>query len=254
MQSLPSPARSKPDINPLRVNGTVDPTAFPNGFHHHFAFKDTPAEFSQQNIKHNIFRRYRQILEQLSHLRDAGSCPFAFLQDDEGIVALQITIRGLRLFPPNIPLMELQYLCATREHIQTPQWGMYQAAVSASLAGAGCGPPMKIRVSVLEAVFIKEVLTANAVRLDPQYVQFCVRHWELEDQDKIKVSFLVPASPLSDHQVEHLQARCGNGDCGQPAQMTCVRCQKVKYCTKECQKAHWKQHKPQCFCKEAGRS
>jgi len=40
---------------------------------------------------------------------------------------------------------------------------------------------------------------------------------------------------------------CGN--CGGPGQstlMVCSRCKKISYCSKNCQKAHWRTHKPEC--------
>ncbi len=37
-------------------------------------------------------------------------------------------------------------------------------------------------------------------------------------------------------------AECGKG--GKTLQ--CTRCRKVRYCSRECQKSHWKTHKPAC--------
>ena len=42
-------------------------------------------------------------------------------------------------------------------------------------------------------------------------------------------------------------ALCAN--CGKPSAeglRQCAGCKKVRYCGKECQKIHWKQHKPMC--------
>ena len=39
--------------------------------------------------------------------------------------------------------------------------------------------------------------------------------------------------------------RCGNS-CGQQGTKRCSKCQTVYYCSKECQKAHWKIHKKGC--------
>ena len=36
------------------------------------------------------------------------------------------------------------------------------------------------------------------------------------------------------------------GSCGAAASFHCSRCTRVKYCSKECQRAHWKAHKPSC--------
>ncbi|KAF9562458.1 hypothetical protein CPC08DRAFT_633992 [Agrocybe pediades] len=42
-------------------------------------------------------------------------------------------------------------------------------------------------------------------------------------------------------------SRCANcGKPGNPTLQVCSSCKAVKYCSKSCQKAHWKIHKPQC--------
>jgi hypothetical protein len=43
------------------------------------------------------------------------------------------------------------------------------------------------------------------------------------------------------------------GVCGKHAGKTCSGCGTVKYCSKECQSADWKAHKPFCGCNECGR-
>lgn len=41
--------------------------------------------------------------------------------------------------------------------------------------------------------------------------------------------------------------RCANcGEPGQPTLLTCSACKKIKYCSKTCQKSHWKTHKIGC--------
>ena len=34
--------------------------------------------------------------------------------------------------------------------------------------------------------------------------------------------------------------------CGRNATKTCTRCKKARYCSRHCQKYHWKKHKAQC--------
>jgi len=39
---------------------------------------------------------------------------------------------------------------------------------------------------------------------------------------------------------------CSNAGCAEEGTLRCGRCQLVFYCSKKCQKAHWKTHKPKC--------
>ncbi|GMI04035.1 hypothetical protein TrLO_g275 [Triparma laevis f. longispina] len=40
---------------------------------------------------------------------------------------------------------------------------------------------------------------------------------------------------------------CGYPGCREPAPLKCSRCKETNYCSKECQKDHWKFHKKLCF-------
>ena len=43
-----------------------------------------------------------------------------------------------------------------------------------------------------------------------------------------------------------LNTLCRNPTCNNPGALTCARCKMVKYCSKICQKKHWKIHKMKC--------
>ena len=40
--------------------------------------------------------------------------------------------------------------------------------------------------------------------------------------------------------------RCGHCGAKQETMMQCSKCEKVVYCDRECQSAHWKTHRPDC--------
>lgn len=39
---------------------------------------------------------------------------------------------------------------------------------------------------------------------------------------------------------------CTKKDCSNPSKFRCSHCKVISYCTKECQKSDWKDHKPTC--------
>ena len=49
-------------------------------------------------------------------------------------------------------------------------------------------------------------------------------------------------------------AICCQKDCHNDGDLRCSRCKKVNYCSKECQRSDWKQHKKQCKKPEKERS
>ena len=49
------------------------------------------------------------------------------------------------------------------------------------------------------------------------------------------------------HEISvRLGPRCSNPECTKDGPRPCSRCRVASYCTPECQKAHWKAHKPSC--------
>ena len=49
-------------------------------------------------------------------------------------------------------------------------------------------------------------------------------------------------SPLTEISMEV----CRSPGCGKSAPYRCTRCREVWYCSRECQKSHWGEHKPSC--------
>ena len=50
-------------------------------------------------------------------------------------------------------------------------------------------------------------------------------------------------SPAAEGRVARV---CGWPGCSEPAKQKCARCERVRYCSREHQKAHWAEHKPVC--------
>ena len=56
------------------------------------------------------------------------------------------------------------------------------------------------------------------------------------------------SSELNCIDIEYPSKACSNFLCETNSNdlKSCAKCKRVKYCTKECQKTHWKHHKPNC--------
>jgi hypothetical protein len=67
--------------------------------------------------------------------------------------------------------------------------------------------------------------------------------WEMNDFVSAEVRFLRSAGLVGGHELE--MPVCNAFDCRQVARKKCSRCL-VRYCTKECQRTHWKTHKNAC--------
>ncbi|EMC97935.1 hypothetical protein BAUCODRAFT_407676 [Baudoinia panamericana UAMH 10762] len=64
------------------------------------------------------------------------------------------------------------------------------------------------------------------------------------DKSKSKAKASTKTAPMQEYGADV----CGG--CGAASEiglLTCSKCKTRKYCCKECQKAHWKNHKPVCF-------
>jgi hypothetical protein len=48
------------------------------------------------------------------------------------------------------------------------------------------------------------------------------------------------------HHAVRQQRACGAAACGAAAEQLCAGCRLVAYCSRECQRAHWRAHKPLC--------
>lgn len=53
-------------------------------------------------------------------------------------------------------------------------------------------------------------------------------------------------SAENDDKLSFAGSVCGNPDCGNPGKLRCSACATIIYCSSECQKKHWNQHKASC--------
>ncbi|KAL0570768.1 hypothetical protein V5O48_011196 [Marasmius crinis-equi] len=59
-------------------------------------------------------------------------------------------------------------------------------------------------------------------------------------------SFIIPVGPITQQDTGSLTKSAGCVVCGNKSSKKCSACLSVEYCGPECQKSHWKEHKPAC--------
>lgn len=68
-------------------------------------------------------------------------------------------------------------------------------------------------------------------------------------EEPVTIDFLRVVQNLAKHLDEtKAKTRCHNGLCDKVGKSRCGKCQKARYCSRECQSSDWKQHK--IFCKK----
>jgi len=99
----------------------------------------------------------------------------------------------------------------------------------------------QIKATEQEQTLLLKLLTLNAKHLSPSYKPKRDR-----SESSFKLSFLLPLGPLTQLDIGKLNSDFGCIVCGNKTVSRCSQCLSVSYCGKECQTAHWKEHKPLC--------
>lgn len=89
------------------------------------------------------------------------------------------------------------------------------------------------------------MLEAAAAKVSPEAQQaFAQSEVGKSPKGFFQLSYLHVKNP---NEKARLEAEpCSNPDCGNRGVKHCSKCRRARYCGKECQKSHWKQHKKSC--------
>ncbi|CAB9512973.1 expressed unknown protein [Seminavis robusta] len=114
-----------------------------------------------------------------------------------------------------------------------------QSAVAVMSTMVRNTPMGEIPAEVDEIVLFANLLKENGKRLAPAFVRSVEQHKKL-----LKVSFFTSISEeMQQAYCDSLKSycfRCGTSDV---KTQKCARCQKATYCSRQCQRFHWKYHK-----------
>ncbi|VDB84549.1 unnamed protein product [Peniophora sp. CBMAI 1063] len=105
-----------------------------------------------------------------------------------------------------------------------------------------------VECSLDHQLLIRRLLFRNSARLAPEY--WPVQH--RTDKD-FTLSFLLPLSPLHSLQLGMIAHNAGCIVCGKLQTTRCSACLSERYCSPDCQKEHWKDHKAVCQSVRDGR-
>ncbi|KAF7375747.1 MYND-type domain-containing protein [Mycena sanguinolenta] len=153
-----------------------------------------------------------------------GSTRFA-CADEAKTSTLRIKVLEVRKFDSSTPIFIVQYQHYERSKFY-PGWAQ-------NMAGA----------TLQQQNLLARILRRNSKRIEPTY-----RPDGLEVGNGFDLSFLIPIGPLTlkDRGKHSTIEGCPN--CGETAVdlKKCARCLGVSYCSRECQKNHWKAHRLLC--------
>ena len=131
------------------------------------------------------------------------------------------------------PILVVRYLYGTASNVR--------ASHEAMQAGIKLLPPNaqfhSMTVDEAEITVLRHMLDANAKLLDETYVARTGR--------KLPIGWFVSAlQPIL--SLRETSDHGGCPVCGAKATRACSRCMMQHYCSRECQKSHWKEHKKRC--------
>ncbi|KAJ6488866.1 hypothetical protein C8R45DRAFT_993058 [Mycena sanguinolenta] len=193
---------------------------------------DVLGQLWKQGIMMDITTALR--MAPLTHLRaillliamgvQQGCARFACM-DQAKTSTLRIKVLEVRKFDSSTPIFIVQY-----QHYDRP--GVYPGWAQ-NLAGA----------TLQQQNLLVRILRRNSKRILSTY-----RPDGMEIGNGFELSFLIPIGPLTlkDRGKHSTIEGCPN--CGETAVdlKKCARCLGVSYCSRECQKNHWKAHRPIC--------
>ncbi|KDR80994.1 hypothetical protein GALMADRAFT_61129 [Galerina marginata CBS 339.88] len=191
--------------------------------------------------KKDTFKEIRTAVMSFAHGIQAGQREF-WLTDQLGKfegwgIYARVRVVLLRFSQKTLPLFVVLY-----KELHPVASSSIQDAVEALLTSTNTGVLTGIQTTELERLTMLKLFRMNTKRLTGD---FYPEDSKARSQG-LKPSFLLPLGPLTMREMGKLTTDTGCEVCGKKNISRCLQCLSVAYCSPECQKHDWPNHKPTC--------
>ncbi|KAJ8084341.1 hypothetical protein PM082_003110 [Marasmius tenuissimus] len=191
---------------------------------------------SEQDLYESPFMDLRQTIMSLANGADNGITR-SIIQDKDCDYAICIRVVEVRRID-EVPMFVVVCGRGTRTTPLKDTIGWVQETINAS---SGEPAVQRITATPQEQNLLLTLLTANAKHLSSDY-----NSTRCETERAFMLSFLLPVGPIPQRTLGRLANSSGCVLCGKETAKRCTGCLSVEYCSEECQKLHWAEHKSQC--------
>ena len=229
----------------------------------HSGERPSPAEYPLYHVKESMLAMAQRVEERHEQRKPF---PRFVLQDDAQTEGIMVDVLDIRVIKPAVgdieavPALVVRYWYCTASNMRKMVKNMEASmrmkeesdmAMGFSMLQSRESGMQNMPSHLLEIKCVRTILEENNARLDPTFVanasKDLVADW--------RVSILQPVPKEAEKAaavVKEVCAHCGKEEeVGGAPLKACARCKVQKYCSKECQKADWKQHKKSCVAPEA---
>ncbi|KAH9925057.1 uncharacterized protein BXZ73DRAFT_50096 [Epithele typhae] len=249
LQSLPEWPKPSPALAARRRGGDSgrDPTSLTNammrGNMHEMEQLDAAKRMdpnAAENLYMNPFICLRMVLTEVVKFCDYGS---GWAVVDEGLMEEFVAIRvvSIRKMHNRGPVLVVLYRAFSKEQKRESMKWCHRQSKDSPL-----DPRAPSRLNRFSTTAVSRKLLLQLLKLNEPLVPKDFPIERKPDEADFKVSMLLSVGPLEQQSLAKLNNNFGCAVCGKEGASRCSRCQIVRYCSSDCQRADWKNHKPDC--------
>ncbi|KAF8810460.1 hypothetical protein BYT27DRAFT_7336692 [Phlegmacium glaucopus] len=182
--------------------------------------------------KEDTFKELRQSVLGFARLRDMGKREICFV-DDDGRWGVFVQVLDVYNIKNDIPLFFIKY-----REIRPIEGQALSDLISLFKTE---DDPIVVNMGDLERHAMLKLFRSNTRRLHSKY-----QEKNEEDKSVLQASFVLPLCPIGMRDLGSLTKDPGCEVCGKKNISRCGQCLAVSYCSRECQKGDWQNHKAAC--------